>query len=152
MPGYKRGVVRLFDEERRSPAQDIRTDDVLDRFEDALMADEVVQPGEKQMRFLPELPAQRACFSLERLEFGADISGVGGRKDLDRRQIAVFAVLLHRVFSQRLHNGSLPTVIRAPSRADRARKPRGFDIKAGLAPRNHILRCLWWCRLHQAFE
>lgn len=65
MPGHIRRVARLFDEKRRAPAQDIRADDILDRVEDSVMPDEIVQPGEKQMGFLPELPGDRAGPRLE---------------------------------------------------------------------------------------
>ena len=84
MPGYIRRVARLFDEEGGSPTQNIRPDDVLDGVENARMADQVVQPGEQQVRFLPEFPGERTGACLECLKPGPDLGGFGGGQHSDR--------------------------------------------------------------------
>ena len=46
MPGHEAGVVRLLDEERGAPDQEVRTKHILDCVEHARMANKFVDPGE----------------------------------------------------------------------------------------------------------
>ncbi len=97
------------------------------------MPNKVVQPCEKQVGFLPELAGERLGIRLERFEIRSDSGGFRGGQHPNRCQVSGVAVSLNRVFSQGFHEASLPTVIQAPPRADGARKPRGFDVKATIA-------------------
>ena len=49
MPGDKRPVIRFLDEEVRGPAQQIFSIQILDCIQDPLLADQVVEPAEKQL-------------------------------------------------------------------------------------------------------
>ena len=55
VPGDERRVARLLDEEVRGPAEEVRPVEILDRVEDALMTHEIGDPGEEEMRFVPQL-------------------------------------------------------------------------------------------------
>ena len=72
-------IARLLDEERGAPAQDVGADDVLHRVEDARMADQVVQPGEQQMRLVPHGALHAAAARLERLQPAAQRTRLGAR-------------------------------------------------------------------------
>ena len=59
VPGDEAGAVRLLDEEVRGPAQEIGPEHVLDRVEDLGMVDQLVAPGEQQVRLVPPIALQR---------------------------------------------------------------------------------------------
>src|ERR1700722_3747492 len=100
MPRHIRWVVRLFDEERRAPAQNVRANDVLDRIEDSLMPDQIVQPGEQKVGFLPEFPGEEAVIRFECLEPGSGVCGFRGRKHPYGCEVTGIAVALNQFASQ----------------------------------------------------
>ncbi len=57
------------------------------------MPDEVVQPGEKQVGFLPEFTGERAGAGLKCLELCSDLGSFGGGKYLNRGEVPRIAML-----------------------------------------------------------
>ena len=80
-----------------------RTDQVLHRVQDAVVADQVVQPGEQQMRLLAQRARQGAGTALERLQPGAQRPGLGGGERPHRSIVAGLVVLPHGGVGQGLH-------------------------------------------------
>src|SRR5919199_857475 len=61
VPGDEARVVRLLDEEAAAPAQDVGTEHVFHGVQNARMADQLVEPGEQQVRFVPHRAFQRSA-------------------------------------------------------------------------------------------
>ena len=59
VPGDEAGAARLLDEEVGGPAEDVGADHVGHRVEDRRMVDELVGPGEQQVRLVPQVALQR---------------------------------------------------------------------------------------------
>ena len=92
VPGNEAGVIRFLDEEVGRPAQDIGSDQVLDRIDDSRVMHELVCPGEKQMRLVAPVSLQRlARDGFVRLERLAVLLRLGGRHHAHRRVEAVAA-------------------------------------------------------------
>ena len=51
MPGDESGIVGVLRKKGGSPAHDVRSDDVCDRIHQLLVADDIAEPRERQMRF-----------------------------------------------------------------------------------------------------
>src|SRR5262249_28777928 len=98
----------LLDEEAAAPAEDVRADDVLHRVEDARMADQIVEPGEQQMRLLPQRTGDAARTCLVVLQPAAQARGLGGRDPPQRRGIPLVLIELHDVLGESLHRLILP--------------------------------------------
>src|SRR6266849_7997687 len=96
VPGHEGRIAGLLDEEARAPAEQVRAEDVLDRVQDARVADQLVEPGEEQMALVPELAAQRAApLALDRLEPRAIAGRLLGREHAEGEVEPVTAVLRH---------------------------------------------------------
>ena len=59
VPGDEAGALLLLDEESRGPAEDVRADRVLDRIQDLRVMDQLVRPGEEQVRLVPPVRLDR---------------------------------------------------------------------------------------------
>jgi hypothetical protein len=104
VPGDERVVARLLDPHREVVDEQVRTDQVLDGGQYRRVADEVVEPGEEQMRLGAELsgePAERLSLSgLEGLEPGPAVVRLGRRQRGDGTEKPVLAVARHLLVGQ----------------------------------------------------
>jgi hypothetical protein len=90
VPGDEAGAAWLLDEEVGGPAEDVGTDHVGHGVEDRRMVNELVGPGEEQMRLVPQVALQRrAGDRLVLLEPASVAGGIGGAHDADRKDAAV---------------------------------------------------------------
>ena len=108
VPRHVARVAPLLDKERGAPAQDVGADDVLHGIQDAWVADQVVQPGEQQMRLVAHRPLHAGAGCLERLESAAQCVGVRAGQHGNRGEVAVFTILPHGGFGQGLHRRASP--------------------------------------------
>lgn len=51
MPRHTRPVETIFDKESRTPAQNVRPEDIGNRIDDSVIAYQIVEPGQNEMRF-----------------------------------------------------------------------------------------------------
>ena len=75
VPRDETRVARFLDEEAAAPDQNVGADHLLDRVENAGMAHQFVQPGQKQMRLVAKSPGQSVVGGLKSLQAIAQISG-----------------------------------------------------------------------------
>ena len=106
VPRHEAGVGCLLDEEARAPAQEIGTEHVLDRVEDARMADQVVEPGEIEMRLVAPVALDRAAH-LRFMYFKAptQIARLRFRQDVDREVVTIVLVFFDSVGGQKFGHG-----------------------------------------------
>ena len=89
------------------PAQDIGADELLDRIEDAGVADQIVEPFEQEMRLAAlAAPQPAAVPGLQGLEPRAERRDLAGVEHRQREDIAVPAILLDLLPGQ--HHGPPP--------------------------------------------
>ena len=93
MPGYEAGIMGLLDEEAGVPAQDIRSQQILDGVQDRGMADHIVDPREQHVAAVTYLGLDRASacgFIL--LELAAKAGHFTGAQRIDRKMVAAVAI------------------------------------------------------------
>src|SRR5580698_8459266 len=93
MPGNKTRIPRFLDEKAAAPGQNIGADHLLYRIEHTGMADEFVEPCEKEMRLVAEAPGQAAVAGLEGFETGAQTDGLVAGQGPDRSIIPLIVEL-----------------------------------------------------------
>src|SRR6266851_349965 len=106
MPGYEARVMRFLDEEAGIPAQDVRTQQVLDGIQDLGMPDHVVDPGEEHVAAMAHLALDRASargFII--LEPAAKIGHFVRAQRVNREVIAAVAIGSDVIFAQQLWHG-----------------------------------------------
>ena len=59
MPGNEPGIMGLLDEETGIPAEDVRSQQILDRIQDFRMTDHLVDPGEEHVAAVAHLALDR---------------------------------------------------------------------------------------------
>jgi len=58
MPGYEARILGLLDEKGTRPAQQIRSQQIFDRVQNARVENEVPEPREQQMRLVAQMSRQ----------------------------------------------------------------------------------------------
>jgi hypothetical protein len=105
MPRDEGRVGLLLDEEIGRPAEQIGTVEVLHRIENLVVPDELRKPGEEEMRFVPEIAAQRSAGArLKRFESAPIFRRGVARHHPDRRNEALLVVLRDLVRGQHLRH------------------------------------------------
>src|SRR5215470_9086051 len=109
MPGYKAGITRLLDEEAGVPAQNVRTQYVLDRIQNFGMPDHVVDPGKQHVAAVAHLALDRAARPrLIILELAAEFSDLALAQNIDREMIAALAVVLDLALAEHFRHAHSP--------------------------------------------
>ena len=107
MPGHERRIVGLLDEEVRGPAEQIRAVQILDGIDDAVVAHEVAEPREEQVRLVAQRPLERATvFRLERFEPSPDLERFGFRHHAHGKDASVAPELVDLGWGEDLGHGS----------------------------------------------
>ena len=108
VPGDETGIGRFLDEEIGRPAQDVRADHVLHRIDDLRVVNQLVRPGEQQVRLVAPVALQRlALDGLVRFERHAVVPRVVGGHDAHRGVVAVALVAGDRVVGEQLGHRSI---------------------------------------------
>src|SRR5216683_223926 len=106
MPGDEARVMRFLDEEAGIPAQDVRTEQVLDGIEYLGMPDHVVDPGEEHMAAMAHLALDRASArGFIVLEPAAKIGHFARAQRVNREVKAAVAIGSDVIFAQQLWHG-----------------------------------------------
>src|SRR5216684_6382592 len=109
MPGDEARVMRFLDEEAGIPAQDVRTEQVLDGIEYLGMPDHVVDPGEEHMAAMAHLALDRtSARGFIVLEPAAKISHFARAQRVDREVIAAVAIESDFILAQQPWHGFPP--------------------------------------------
>ncbi len=118
MPRHETGIARFLDEEAGIPAQDIRTQQILDGIEDFGMPDHLVDPGKEHVAAMAHLGLDRAAAAgFIILELAAKVGHFAGAQRIDRKVVAAVAVGGDLILAQQFWHGFPPTLLFLVQRA-----------------------------------
>ena len=111
MPRHETGIARFLDEEAGIPAQDVRTQQILDRIEDFGVPDHLVDPGEEHMAAMAYLGLDgTAAAGFVILELAAKFGHLAGAQRIDWKMVAAIAVTGDLILAQQSGHDLPPTL------------------------------------------